>query len=428
MSLKGHTNLAEIEQWLDLRWCNGVSPDKIVLGFSFYGRSFTMEDTKCTTLPNCRFPSAGFAGDCTLEAGILSYSEVQGHKSWLGSQVYYDEQYSVNWMVYGPDQWIQYDDDDDDEESFEARKRCIFSKCLTKLKLWWLDLDIQDHPTMTALFREEVMEKMPIKRSGLDAGEAGRLAFDLSAYTVGRKERSIITTKQTTLNSVSDRAVRTIRLYCSHPADSKRFRKTFYKGAEDTTIRLSPLVNEGPWARMIRMMPGSTLRLPAWAIPKRGLTACKNGIYVLNLDYNFHLIKRDDKPVNLRVDYTNILSYWDGIIDSRSKSRKLGKANNSEKVKKRASPSDIQIAQIHGVVAAEDAYQLGRRWFDTFVRRLDKLNKIIKTGGGVLKMGFSRAMTRYSGCLKCFNGQTTITAGLDITADFNMKMDAKYSY
>jgi hypothetical protein len=177
--LKGHTNITEIEEGLDLLWRNGVSPDKVVMGFGLYGRSFTMEDTSCSTPPNCRFSGPGFAGDCTGEAGILSYSEVQGHKNQLGSQVSYDEASSVKWMVYGSNQWISYDD----EQSFEAKKKYMFSRCLRGLMVWSLDLDTQDHQGMTALFGEEAMEKALISGSGLDADEAGRLAFDLSAYT-----------------------------------------------------------------------------------------------------------------------------------------------------------------------------------------------------------------------------------------------------
>jgi hypothetical protein len=45
--------------------------------------------------------------------------------------------------------------------------------------VWSLDLDTQDHQVMTALFGEEAMEKALISGFGLDADEAGRLAFDL---------------------------------------------------------------------------------------------------------------------------------------------------------------------------------------------------------------------------------------------------------
>ncbi|KAI1817869.1 glycoside hydrolase superfamily [Poronia punctata] len=46
--LKGHTNLAEIEDGLDLLWRNGISPDKVVMGFGFYGRGFTISDPQCS--------------------------------------------------------------------------------------------------------------------------------------------------------------------------------------------------------------------------------------------------------------------------------------------------------------------------------------------------------------------------------------------
>jgi GH18 family chitinase len=72
--LKGHTNITEIEDGLDLLWRNGVTPDKVVMGFGFYGRSFTMTNPSCSTPPTCTFTGPGFAGDCTGQAGILSYS------------------------------------------------------------------------------------------------------------------------------------------------------------------------------------------------------------------------------------------------------------------------------------------------------------------------------------------------------------------
>lgn len=36
--LKGHTNITEIDQGLDLLWRNGVDSKNVVMGFGFYGR------------------------------------------------------------------------------------------------------------------------------------------------------------------------------------------------------------------------------------------------------------------------------------------------------------------------------------------------------------------------------------------------------
>jgi GH18 family chitinase len=71
--LKGHTNLTEIDQGLQLLWRNGVPSDKIVMGFGFYGRSFTMTDPNCYE-PGCTFSGAGIAGDCSGTPGILTYA------------------------------------------------------------------------------------------------------------------------------------------------------------------------------------------------------------------------------------------------------------------------------------------------------------------------------------------------------------------
>lgn len=68
-----HTNMTEIDLALDLFWRNDIKPNQIVLGFGFYGRSFSLEDSKCWK-PGCAFKDPGEKGRCTGEAGILSYS------------------------------------------------------------------------------------------------------------------------------------------------------------------------------------------------------------------------------------------------------------------------------------------------------------------------------------------------------------------
>ncbi|KAJ5101602.1 hypothetical protein NUU61_003824 [Penicillium alfredii] len=181
--VKGHTNLTEIEEGFDLLWRNSVSPNKVVMGVGFYGRSFTMSDVSCSTPPSCRFDSAGFSGECTGEPGVLSYSEVMSRQSQLGSRTSYDKKSSVKWMVYGSNQWISFDD----SESFEAKKY-LFSRCLKGLMIWSMDLDTQDHQAMTGLFGEEAMEGA-LRHTGLDAQEAERLAFDLYARAATRQSK-----------------------------------------------------------------------------------------------------------------------------------------------------------------------------------------------------------------------------------------------
>ncbi|KAJ2980520.1 hypothetical protein NUW58_g6925 [Xylaria curta] len=175
--LKGHTNLTEIEEGLDLLWRNGINEKKVVMGYGFYGRGFTMTDPNCSTPPSCTFNNPSFPGDCTNEPGILSYSEVIGMSHELGSKISYDEKSSVKWMVYGANQWISWDD----EESFKAKKKFMFSRCLKGLMIWELGLDSADYQAMIGLFGEEAVSK-GLSDTSLNPKEKEKLTLDLSAY------------------------------------------------------------------------------------------------------------------------------------------------------------------------------------------------------------------------------------------------------
>lgn len=60
--VQGHTNLTEIKLATELLWRVGVPPGKVVLGFGFYGRSFTLADPSCSQ-PGCRFSGASKPGE-----------------------------------------------------------------------------------------------------------------------------------------------------------------------------------------------------------------------------------------------------------------------------------------------------------------------------------------------------------------------------
>lgn len=71
-STKTHSNITEIGYTLDLLSRNGVTSDKIVLGYGLHGTSYTLSDTGCTR-PGCQYDGPGFEGDCTNSMGFLSY-------------------------------------------------------------------------------------------------------------------------------------------------------------------------------------------------------------------------------------------------------------------------------------------------------------------------------------------------------------------
>lgn len=60
-----------VQAWIDA----GASRSKILVGIGFYGRSFTLSDSKRTSLASlCTGP--GIAGEYTREPGLLSFLEV----------------------------------------------------------------------------------------------------------------------------------------------------------------------------------------------------------------------------------------------------------------------------------------------------------------------------------------------------------------
>lgn len=97
------------------------------------------------------------------------------------------------------------------------------------------------------------------------------------------RRASPLTTNRAEIDGVFDHKEETIRVYCNHPHDSPQCRRIFYKGAEDTIIRLPAHIGDGPWARIVSMEPESEYvsqdQLPSWIVRKRSESSNQNGEY-----------------------------------------------------------------------------------------------------------------------------------------------------
>lgn len=69
----GHANITDIESALDLLWRNGISSEKVVMGFTFMGRGFLLQDPTCSKPGSCNFAGPSFPSDCSNTRGIFSY-------------------------------------------------------------------------------------------------------------------------------------------------------------------------------------------------------------------------------------------------------------------------------------------------------------------------------------------------------------------
>lgn len=174
--LEGHTNITDIDQGLDLLWRNGVDPANVVMGFAFYGRSFTMSDASCSK-PGCTFSTSGLPGTCTHTGGILSYSELSSRNHSLSTQTFYDPASTVKYNVYDGNQWISYDD----EQSFFDKKKFLSSRCLSGLMIWAIDQDTQNHDALEGLLGD--FSASQLEGGNLDNKTATALSSAFGAYT-----------------------------------------------------------------------------------------------------------------------------------------------------------------------------------------------------------------------------------------------------
>ncbi|OJJ66497.1 hypothetical protein ASPBRDRAFT_59613 [Aspergillus brasiliensis CBS 101740] len=146
--IRPHTNLTEIEEGLDLLWMAGVEPSKVVLGLGWYGRSFTLQDSSCTS-PNgvCQFTRGGNPGSCTNSAGTLSMAEIKAIQASGVATEQYDATAAVKWITWDGDQWVSFDDGVTMQQKIQAANNL----CLGGVMIWSIDMDNTNGDAMNDL-------------------------------------------------------------------------------------------------------------------------------------------------------------------------------------------------------------------------------------------------------------------------------------
>ncbi|KAL4861164.1 hypothetical protein BDV12DRAFT_204280 [Aspergillus spectabilis] len=145
--------------------------------------------------------------------------------------------------------------------------------------------------------------------------------------TIPKVKRLVLTTNQTLLDLVFDHHEEAIYIYCNYPAGSRECDQIFINGAEDTIIHLPHHVGEGLFARIVSMqLAYDKYQLPDHHVEHRRSKRNNNLVYEVKINYNFHKIipKRADELVNIWVDYTNLLGYWDEMTNSPASRMKRG--------------------------------------------------------------------------------------------------------
>ncbi|KAJ1941898.1 hypothetical protein FBU59_003366, partial [Linderina macrospora] len=143
--LSPHTNITEVTTAIKILERAGVTSDKILMGLGFYGRSYKMADPKCSTT-GCKFIDESAPGKCSSSAGFLSYAEIAELKS-TASDIRYDQEATVNAMVYGDSNYVSYDD------PASLKRKVLKAKelCLAGTAMWAINMDDKDGSLASAV-------------------------------------------------------------------------------------------------------------------------------------------------------------------------------------------------------------------------------------------------------------------------------------
>ncbi|XP_055531988.1 acidic mammalian chitinase-like [Wyeomyia smithii] len=122
---------SSVKYWL----AQGAPANKLNLGMALYGRTFTLKDTKQTTV-GAPVSGAGTAGPYTQEAGYLGYNEICEKIQAGGWTVVWDNVQMVPY-AYNGNQWVGYDN----VKSFLAKCDLVKTYGLAGAMLWSIDTD-----------------------------------------------------------------------------------------------------------------------------------------------------------------------------------------------------------------------------------------------------------------------------------------------
>lgn len=198
------------------------------------------------------------------------------------------------------------------------------------------------------------------------------------------------------LNSVFAHEESEHLIYCKRGRE-KDCEKVFFGGANDTIITLPRHIGSGPFARIVHMKPVHQNELPKHHLEKRSQSNHDSTVYTLKIDYAFDLIKRADSDVRIRVDYTNLMPYWDEMTGKQSG---IGTG----------------IARRHE-----------KRWWGEFKDWLRKLTKVESSDMGKLPMAIRKKFLLYRYRKGCPRGTSILRAGLDVTAETKFDMNARWA-
>lgn len=167
----------------------GAPKEKLIIGLSTYGRSFTLASAANTGM-NAPSSGGGKAGDLTKESGFLSFYEICDMLKG-GAKYIWDNEQKVPYAIQG-DQWVGFDD----ERSIREKLRYINDNGYGGGMVWTVDMD-DFHGTcagrkypLISIMGEELLGK-PKQKSTFDSIVAKAMTVELPVFTPGPEINTI---------------------------------------------------------------------------------------------------------------------------------------------------------------------------------------------------------------------------------------------
>ncbi|RMJ27114.1 Glycosyl hydrolases family 18 [Aspergillus sp. HF37] len=158
----------------------------------------------------------------------------------------------------------------------------------------------------------------------------------------------------------------------------------FQGGASNTIVKMPKGFGAGPYARAISLVPLETKGTKRDVLPNSS-----SDTYELTVDYDLAAASEEQKgDVGFRIDYTNLLEYWEEVTNEPADKRK--------------------------------------RWFGSFSGWLSKVTTMVKEAKGSLPMEYDEKIKLFHSRAKCPN--LNIEASLDLDAYIHMGLYTQYGY
>ncbi|KAH8129747.1 glycoside hydrolase superfamily [Trichoderma asperelloides] len=327
-------------------WRVDIDPSDIVLGLGFYGRKYTLADPTCWQ-PGCAFKFAGSPGPCTATAGILSYREIMQVIADTGATPYTDTTAGVEYMVYEGNQWLS-------ATIFAAKIKYANELGISGLMIWAIDLDDGNLDTLTAVVGTSYQNVTAANFSlvpldylfpsgyvpsnsttinyGLinigSAAEAGEtnpsntgfgfmlIAGDSHAVSSlakrdGEREPFVFIDCPKRSSAETEETRHTARVVCMND-DLQACFQLAERGVEGTLVQMPEDCFADSIARAISLEVAKDQYVPREMTTDRSPTS---PVYDFTFDMNMKLARRDTNNTMVRIDFSNVIGYWDNLVD-----------------------------------------------------------------------------------------------------------------